>query len=129
MKAFVFLSLLACTSLQQTSASCRNETDLGTWRTASGDCCWVTNMLVISSSVRVLNRIHCRTTHLWPAIPLHSVLVEIVSCFQDWFVHSPTTRCDANNCTASRRNSLPLARWETKTSPATIIRMANNHAS
>merc|ERR1719375_1110034 len=126
MKTLVLHSLLACTTLQQTSAACRNETNLGTWRTASGNCCWVTNMLVISSSVRVLNRIHRRTTDLWPAVPLHSILVEIVSCLQDWFVHAPTTCGDTNNRTASGRNCFPFARWEAKTSPAAIIRMANN---
>merc|ERR1719253_1017397 len=57
-------------------------------------------MLMITSSVRVLDRIHGAAADFRPRIALHSVLVEVVSGLQDWLVHTSTPCHNANDSTA-----------------------------
>jgi len=48
-------------------------------------------MLMITSSVGMLNGIHSNTTNLWPAVPLHFVFVVSTASLQDGLVNTSTT--------------------------------------
>merc|ERR1719238_614866 len=85
-------------------------------------------MLMITTTVRVLNRIHRRAAHLWPRIALHPVLVELVPRLQHRLVHAATACHDADDSTASRWDRLTSARWQTNAALPPIIRMADDHA-
>merc|ERR1719335_1503975 len=93
-------SLVLAATAQDTCTACCNETDLGTRRCLTGHCGGVANVLMVTSSVRVLNRVHCRTADPWPAIALHPVLVEVVSGLEHWLVHAAATCNDANHAAA-----------------------------
>merc|ERR1719191_1310011 len=94
-------SLVLLASLQQTCATCCNQANLGSWDRAAGCGGWVTNMLMVASSVRVLDWIHCRTTDLWEAVPLDLVLVVVGPSLQHWLLNTSTTSTDTDNSTAT----------------------------
>ena len=62
------------------------------WWSLTRECDWLTHMLVISSSVRMLNGIQHTTSDLRPATSFHLVLVKIGTSLQDWPV-----RCDSDS--------------------------------
>ena len=68
------------------------SSDLEAWWSLTRQCDWLTHMLVISSSVRMLNGIHRTTSDLRPEISFHLVPVEIGTSLQGWLV-----RCDSNS--------------------------------
>mmetsp|Transcript_41863 Transcript_41863/g.75693 ORF Transcript_41863/g.75693 Transcript_41863/m.75693 type:complete len:235 (+) Transcript_41863:187-891(+) len=85
-------------------------------------------MLVISSSVRVLNWILGATTDLRPAVPLDLVLVEVVASLQHRLFHAAAASDNANDGAAGRRDGLASSRGQADSSLATVIGMANHHA-
>merc|ERR1719229_1601720 len=92
-------SLLLPASAHDTRAARTNETDLPP-RAGFARCGGrVPDVLMVSSSVRVLDWVHGRTANLWPAIALHPVLVVVPASLQDWLVHAPSAGTDANDGT------------------------------
>merc|ERR1719162_2578011 len=85
-------------------------------------------MLVVTSSVRVLDWIHGTTSHLWPAVPFYTVLMEVIASLEHWLIHAASASDDAHNCTARGRDALASARWQANTSLAAVIRVAHDHA-
>jgi hypothetical protein len=56
--------------------------------------------------MRMLNWVHCHTTYLWPAVPLHSEFVVSITSLEKWLL-SPTTTCNLpNHGSAPARNNL-----------------------
>uniref|UniRef100_A0A2P2MDN4 60S ribosomal protein L8-3 n=1 Tax=Rhizophora mucronata TaxID=61149 RepID=A0A2P2MDN4_RHIMU len=98
----------SCSSLSSktTSPPCSNETNLLARRGITPDRACMSNVLVITSSMRMLNWVHCHTTYLGPAIPLHSVLVVGITSLQQG-LFSPTSTCNLSyHCTATTWNNL-----------------------
>ena len=60
------------------------SSDLEAWWSLTRGCHRLSHMLVISSSVRMLNGIQRTTSDLRPATSFHQVLVKIGTCLQDW---------------------------------------------
>jgi hypothetical protein len=95
-------------------------TNLGTRGLVSLDSGWVTNVLVVTTTVRMLNRVHGTTTDLWPFVTLGLELVVSGTCLQEWFVDTTTTSNQTNHSTGNRVNGLLLARRELDTGFASI---------
>merc|ERR1719468_863191 len=74
-----------------TSSPGSNKTDLLTGAGAPPDGGGLTNMLVITSSVGMLDGVHSNTTNLGPAVPLHFVFVVSTTSLQDGLVNTSTT--------------------------------------
>jgi hypothetical protein len=83
---FTHTPLQACSSLirlildllrttQQTSPPGGNKTSLLTLCGISRDCGCFTNMLMITTTVRMVDRVHGNTTSLWPGVALDGILV------------------------------------------------------
>ena len=70
------------------------SSDLEAWWSLTRECDRLTHMLVISSSVRMLNGTHRTTSDLRPATSFHLVLVKITTSLQDWLVRVIQTRSD-----------------------------------
>jgi len=99
-------------SSKTTSPPSSNETNLLSRRSITPDSTGVTNVLVVTSSVRMLNRIHSNTTHLGPAIPLHPKLVVSISSLKKRLL-SPSTTCNLpNHGPAVTRDNLLRTRWK-----------------
>ena len=70
---------LLCTT-EQTSSSGSNETGLLTLGSVSGDSRGFTDVLMVTTTVGMVDRVHGNTTSLWPRITLHSGLVLRTGC-------------------------------------------------
>jgi len=89
-----------------------DQTDLLSWWRIATASRRVTNVLVITTSVRMVHRIHGHTTHAWPAVALHLVLVEGTASLQHRLLDTASARDDAHHTTARSGHSFLLARWE-----------------
>lgn len=79
------------TTTNTTSSSGSDKTNFATGGGASlnGGC--FTNVLVVTTSVRMLNGVHGHTTNNWPAVALSLVLVVGTASLQDGLVDTTTT--------------------------------------
>jgi hypothetical protein len=66
----------------------------------------VTNVLVVTTTVGVVNGVHGNTSGSWPRVPLGLHGVVLPACLQEWLVDSTTTGNDTNNSSASRVDDL-----------------------
>ena len=76
------------------------------------NCTSMSNVLVITTTMRMLHRIHSNTTNLGPAVPLHSVLVIRVSCLQHRLLSSASTSNLTNHSSAASWHNLLGSRWK-----------------
>ena len=83
-----------------------DETDLLAGGSITADSGGVTNVLVVTSSVGMLHRVHGHTTDLRPAVPLHAVLVVGIASLQHWLLSPATTSNLSNHGTAAARDNL-----------------------
>ncbi len=97
---FLYLKILS-TSSDETSSSGGNETDLFTTRGFSAHCWRVTDMLLITTTMRMVHWVHGHTSDSWPgssSLCLPSVVW--VACLADWLVSSSTTGDDSDHSSA-----------------------------
>ena len=92
------LGLLLATSAATTAAG-SNKTDLFTSRAVPGNCRGLSNVLVVTTSVGVLDGVHCYTTSLGPRVALDLVLEEGASGLKHGLVGATSTSNDSNNTT------------------------------
>lgn len=95
-----------------TSSPCGNKTNLLARRSITADSRGMTNVLVVTSSMRMLNRVHGHTTHLRPAVPLDAVLVVGIASLQHWLLSPATTSDLPNHGTAATWDNLLSTRGE-----------------
>uniref|UniRef100_A0A0D9Y0J5 Uncharacterized protein n=1 Tax=Leersia perrieri TaxID=77586 RepID=A0A0D9Y0J5_9ORYZ len=97
---------------ETTSPPCTNETGLLARRSITSDSGGVTNVLVVTSSVGMIDRVHGHTTHLRPAVPLHPVLVVGVPCLEHWLLSPASAGNLADHGTAAAGDNLLGTRGE-----------------
>jgi len=118
------LDLLGTT--QQTSSPSSNETRLLTLCGISRDRRCLTNMLMVTTSVRMVDRVHCNTTSLGPRVALDSELVLGAGSLQQGLVGSSTSSNDTNHSSGAALDDLLGTRWELDPSLALIRVVAND---
>ena len=91
------------TSADTSSATSRNETDLLSGASATAASRRLTNVLVVTSSVGMIHRVHAHTAHLRPLIALHSELVVRTTRLQHRLVHAASAGHDSHHATAATR--------------------------
>jgi len=70
------------------------------------------NMLVVTTTMGMLDWIHGHTTNLRPAVPLHTELVIGITSLEERLLSSATTSNLSNHSTASTWNNFLSTRWE-----------------
>lgn len=120
----LLLDLLGTT--QQTGTSGSNETNLLTRGSITRNGRSVTNMLMVTTTVGVINRVHGNTTSLGPAVSLESVLVEGATSLEQGFIDTTTAGNDTNRSTALVVENLLGTRGKLNTGLAVFGVMANN---
>lgn len=118
------VNLLAAAQL--TGAAGGNETDLLARHGVALHGRRVTDVLMVSSTVRVLNWVHRNTTDLRPAVTLGLVLVESTASLQQRFVNASTTGNNANDSARHGRDGLLLSRGEAHTCLASALNVTND---
>jgi hypothetical protein len=89
------LDLLLC-SANKTGTSGGNKTTLLPGGSESGNSWSMTNMLMITTTVGMINGVHGNTTGLWPGVALDSVLVVRASSLEQGFIDTTTSSNDSN---------------------------------
>jgi len=90
---------LDATSDEAGSAS-GNQTDLLASWGVSWHSGWVTNVLMVTTTMRMLNGVHCNTSNSWPLELLGVILEVSVVGLQKWLVSSLATSDDADPASA-----------------------------
>jgi len=101
---FLLEELLA--TAKDTGTAGGDKTDLGTGRGITGDGGGVTNVLMVTTTMRMLDGIHRATTDLGPAITLDLVLVEVVTGLEGRLIEATATSDDTNHGTAGGADGL-----------------------
>ena len=91
---------------ETTSPPGSDETNLLAGWCITADGGGVTNVLVVTSSVGMFNRVHGHTTHLRPAVPLHAVLVVGVTSLQHRLLSPASSSNLTNHGTAAAWDNL-----------------------
>ena len=125
MCSLVLLENLSTTS-DETSSSSSDKTALLSSGGVSSDSRWVTNMLMVTTTMRMLDWVHCDTSDSWPVLSLSSGLEPGVGSLEEWLVGSLTTSDDSNHGSASSDNSLSGTGWKSDSSLLTIIGVTND---
>jgi len=121
-----FFESFLLSSAQTTGSSGGNETDLLTSRGISSDGRWVTNVLVVTSSVRMISGIHSHTSNSGPSVSLSLVLVIGNTGLQQRLVDSSSSSNEANRSSAGRVDGLLGTRWQTDSASFSIITVGND---
>lgn len=85
-----------------------NETDLLTRRGITADSGRVTNVLMVTSSVRMVDGVHGHTTNSWPAVSLSFIFVESTAGFKDRLLDTASSSNNTDGTTRSRRDELNI---------------------
>ena len=86
----------------------------------------MTDMLMVSSSVGMLDWVHSHTTHLWPRVSLCLVLVVRSTSLEHRLFGTSATSNLANHGTRCRRNDLLQTGGELKACSARVSIVRNN---
>merc|ERR1719264_1963723 len=81
---------LGVASTQDTGAASGDKTDLLTRRSISRCGSWVTNVLMVTTTVRMFHGVHRHTSHTRPAVTLDFVFVERGSGLEHGLVNTST---------------------------------------
>lgn len=93
-------------STKTTSTPGGNETNLLTRGVVSGGGGGVTNVLMVTTTMGVIHRIHSNTSHAWPLVTLGPVFEIGTSGLQEGLLNTSSSGNDSNHSTAVGRDEL-----------------------
>ena len=96
-----------------TGTSGRNKTHFGTSRTSARDRGSVSNVLMVTTTVGMLHRVHGHTTDLGPRVALHLVLAVGVSGLEQRLVDTSSTSHETHSGARIRLQRHLVARRQT----------------
>ena len=114
------------TTSDETSSSGSDETALLSSGGVSSDGRWVTNMLMVTTTMRMLDWVHCDTSNSWPVLSLSSGLEPGVGSLEEWLVSSLTTSDDSNHGSAGSLDGLSGTGWKSDSSLLAVIGVTND---
>lgn len=114
-------------SPKASSTSSSYKTALTSRRSVVGTSGRETNVLVVTTSVRMLDWVLSHTSNLWPAITLDSVLVVGVTGLKEGLVGTSTSSNDTNLSTDRRRNGLLTSGRKAKASCAIFVVVSDDN--
>uniref|UniRef100_A0A7G3AG34 Putative conserved secreted protein n=1 Tax=Lutzomyia longipalpis TaxID=7200 RepID=A0A7G3AG34_LUTLO len=120
------LLLISLTTANPSGTPGSDETDLATSGGASLDGGRLTDVLMITTTVGMLNGIHGNTTNLGPGVPLHLVLVVRTASLEDGLVDPSATCHNTHHGAIGGREDLLGATWELHTG-LLRVRIVGNH--
>ena len=112
----------------ETGSSGGDETDLLTSRLVSADSRGVTDMLMVTTTVRMLDGVHGNTSNSGPVVALSLVLVPGGVGTEQRLVGSLTASGDTNHGSAVAHDGLASAGGELDTGLAALISVADDNA-
>ena len=125
MSSLVLLENLSTTS-DETSSSGSDKSALLSSGGISSDGRWVTNMLMVTSTMRMLDWVHSDTSNSWPVLSLSSSLEPGVGSLEEWLVSSLSTSDDSDHGSAISTDSLSGSGRKSDSSLSSIIGVTND---
>ena len=110
----------------ETRPSGGNQTNLLTTGLVSSDSRWVTNVLVVTTTVRMLDWVHGNTSDSGPVVSLGLVLVPGGVGSEEWLVGSLTTSSNSNHGSAVTLDGLSGAGWEFDSGLPAVLGVADD---
>ena len=117
----VFLLDDLSTTSNQTGSSSGNKTNLLTSGGVSSDSGWMTDMLLVTSSMWMLDGVHCDTSDSWPVVSLSSSLEPGVGSLKEWFISSLSTGDDSNHSSAVSKDGLSGTGWKSNSGLLSVL--------
>lgn len=114
------------TTSESTSSSGGNETDLSTSWGVSGLATRLTDVLVVTSSVRVLDWVHGHTSNNRPHLSLWLEVVVNSTGLQDWLLVSSSSSYDTDHGSGLTSNSLLDTGWEFESGLESVLALADD---
>ena len=87
----------------------------------------MTNVLMVTSTMWMLNWVHCYTSNSWPVVSLCLSLVPGGVGLKEWLIGSLSTSANSNHSSAGALNSLAEARGEANTGASSVLRVADHN--
>ena len=111
-RSVLLLEKKLASSSNGSSSLSGNETTFLTAGSVSSCGCGVTNVLMVTTTVRMLDGVHRNTSHSWPVslLGVRSVVGGVGA--EHWLVSSLTTGANTNHGSAASKDGLANARWE-----------------
>ena len=125
MCSLVLLENLSTTS-DETGSSGGDETALLSSGGVSSDGRWVTNMLMVTTTMRMLDWVHCDTSNSWPVLSLSSGLEPGVGSLEEWLVSSLSTSDDSNHGSAVTHDGLSGSGRKSDSGLSSVIGVTND---
>jgi len=108
----LFVIALVLGTGETTGSAGGDETDFATGRSVTTNSRRHTDVLMVTTTVRMLNRVHSNTTNLGPRVPLSLVLEVSSAGFQQRLIDTTATGDDSHHSAIGRWNGFLRARWQ-----------------
>lgn len=114
---------------ESTGSSGGDQTNLLTGGSVSRNSGRVANVLMVTTSVRMLDGVHRNTSNSGPAVALNLVLVVLVTGLHDWLIDSATAGNHTDHSSAGTIKGLSGTRGESDSGLLTIIGLADDDSA
>ena len=106
-----------------------DETSLHTAWSVSSDSGWVTNVLMVTTTMRMLDWVHSYTSDTWPVSLLSVGFVVRSICLEKRLFGSLSTSDDSDHGSACALDGLSHTRWHSDTGLLTIFGVADDDST
>jgi len=121
----VLLDDLSSTSDETSSSGC-NKTDFLTSGLVTAGSRWMTNMLMVTTTMRMFDWVHGNTSNSWPMVSLSLLLIPSSVGLQKWFLSSLSSSADTDHGSAATDDGLSGSRWKSDSGLLSIIGVTND---
>jgi len=103
-----------------------DETSLHTAWSVSSDGGWVTNVLMVTTTMRMLNWVLSDTSDAWPVLSLGLSLEPSSVGLEEWLVSSLATSANADHASAGALHGLSDSGWESQSRLSAVLRVSDD---
>jgi len=125
--SLILLDGLSTTSDKTGSSGCNKTALLTSW-CVSSDGSWMSNMLMITTTMGMFNWVHCNTSNSWPVISLSTCLEPGVSGLEEGLIGSLSTSADANHGSANALDALSGSGWESNSGLPAVVGVTDDNS-
>lgn len=125
--SFFFFLNGSLSSSDEPSSSSGDETDFLPMGSVSADSGGMSNMLLISTTMRMIYGVHSHSSNSGPASSLCFVFVVLATGLANWLVGSSTSSNNSNHSSAVTWDRSSAATWESDSGLSSIISVTDDN--
>jgi len=115
-------------SSNETGSSSGNKTSFLTSWNISSNSRWMTNMLMVTTTMRMLNRVHSNTSNSRPVVSLSLSFEPRVGSLQERLISSLSSGDNTNHSSAWSEDGLSGSGWESNSWFLSVIGVTNDNS-